>query len=183
MLYSYSTIKKDHPSPVVPRAHGSTLPGRLPLSVRGIFRAFYCSENKRRCFCISTMVHQINDEIRDKEVRLIDSDGSQLGIVNTRDALRMASERDLDLVKIAPGAAPPVCKFMDYGKFRFEQSKKEKEARSISVLLKSKRYGFHPASTSTTSLSSGTTPENSLRTATKSRYQSVFAAVRWRIHP
>ena len=90
------------------------------------------------------MVHQINDEIRDKEVRLIDSDGSQLGIVNTRDALRMASERDLDLVKIAPGAAPPVCKFMDYGKFRFEQSKKEKEAKKHQRIIEIKEIRLSP---------------------------------------
>jgi len=71
----------------------------------------------------------INEEIRDREVRVIDDDGSQLGIMSSRDALRIASEKNLDLVKIAPQAAPPVCRIMDYGKFRFEQAKKDKEAR------------------------------------------------------
>ena len=75
------------------------------------------------------MEHQINEEIRDKEVRLIDSDGSQLGIVSLQQAMDTATQRGLDLVKIAPKAEPPVCRVMDYGKFRFEQAKKEKEAR------------------------------------------------------
>ena len=75
------------------------------------------------------MEHQINEEIRDKEVRLIDSDGSQLGIVSLQQAMDTAAQRGLDLVKIAPKAEPPVCRVMDYGKFRFEQAKKEKEAR------------------------------------------------------
>lgn len=72
---------------------------------------------------------QINEEIRDKEVRLIDADGEQAGVVPTSEAMRQAIERNLDLVKIAPQAQPPVCRIMDYGKYRFEQSKKEKEAR------------------------------------------------------
>lgn len=75
------------------------------------------------------MEHQINEEIRDKEVRLIDSDGSQMGIVSIQQAMDAAMQRGLDLVKIAPKAEPPVCRVMDYGKFRFEQAKKEKEAR------------------------------------------------------
>jgi translation initiation factor IF-3 len=90
------------------------------------------------------MVHQINDEVREKEVRLIDSDGSQLGIVETKNALAMAIERDLDLVKIAPGAVPPVCKLMDYGKFRFEQSKKEKEARKHQHVIEIKEIRLSP---------------------------------------
>ncbi|MCL2224527.1 MAG: translation initiation factor IF-3 [Defluviitaleaceae bacterium] len=71
----------------------------------------------------------INEQIRDREVRLIDTDGAQLGVVPGKDAQRMADEKRLDLVKISPTAKPPVCKIMDYSKFRFEQSKKEKEAR------------------------------------------------------
>ena len=71
----------------------------------------------------------INEQIRDTEVRLIDSDGAQLGIVAGRDAQKLADEKRLDLVKISPTAKPPVCKIMDYSKFRFEQSKKEKEVR------------------------------------------------------
>ena len=72
---------------------------------------------------------QINEEIRDKEVRLIDENGNQQGVVHSDVALRMAEEAGLDLVKIAPQATPPVCKIIDYGKYRFEQAKREKEAK------------------------------------------------------
>lgn len=71
----------------------------------------------------------MNEEIRDKEIRVVGADGSQLGIMTPRDALNMAAELNLDLVKIAPQATPPVCRIMDYGKFRYEQAKREKEAR------------------------------------------------------
>ena len=80
-------------------------------------------------FLIANAVHQINEEILDKEVRLIGDEGEQLGIMSSAEALKIAEERELDLVKIAPGSNPPVCKIMDYGKFRFEQTKKEKEAK------------------------------------------------------
>lgn len=72
---------------------------------------------------------QINEEIRDREVRLISDTGEQLGIMSAREALEIAAGKDLDLVKIAPQAVPPVCKVLDYGKYRFEQQKKEKEAK------------------------------------------------------
>lgn len=78
---------------------------------------------------ISTKETQINEEIRDKEVRVIDSDGNQLGVMPIEEALRLAEEKNTDLVKIAPQAKPPVCKIMDYGKYRFEQTKREKEAK------------------------------------------------------
>ncbi len=78
---------------------------------------------------ISTKETQINEEIRDKEVRVIDTDGNQLGVMPIEEALRRAEEKNTDLVKIAPQAKPPVCKIMDYGKYRFEQSKREKEAK------------------------------------------------------
>ena len=78
---------------------------------------------------ISKLDHQLNEEIRDKEIRVIGHDGAQLGIMPPADALRLAEEHEMDLVKISPNATPPVCKIMDYGKFRFEQTKKEKEAR------------------------------------------------------
>ncbi len=71
----------------------------------------------------------INEQIRDKEIRLIGEDGSQLGIMSTRDALKMAEEAGLDLVKIAPAAKPPVCKIVDYGKYKYELARKEKEAK------------------------------------------------------
>lgn len=80
----------------------------------------------------------INDRIRDKQVRLIDSDGSQLGIVPTTHALNLAREKQLDLVKIAPEAKPPVCKIMNYSKFKYEQIKKEKEARKKQKIIVTK---------------------------------------------
>ncbi len=85
----------------------------------------------RRCSIIGKKEQytQINEEIRDKELRVIGSDGQQLGIMSARDALHIAEQKNLDLVKIAPQAKPPVCKIMDYGKYRFEQAKREKEAR------------------------------------------------------
>ena len=73
--------------------------------------------------------HMINDEIRVKEVRLIGADGEQLGITPIREALQIALDANLDLVNVAPTAKPPVCRIMDYGKFRYETQKKEKEAR------------------------------------------------------
>ena len=73
--------------------------------------------------------HQINEEIRDREVRVISQEGEQLGIMSASEALRIAEEADLDLVKISPNAVPPVCKIMNYGKFKFEQAKREKENR------------------------------------------------------
>lgn len=83
----------------------------------------------RGCFIISKQELLINEEIRDKEVRVIDADGSQLGVMPLKDAQKLALDKNLDLVKIAPQAKPPACKIMDYGKYRFEQAKREKEAR------------------------------------------------------
>ena len=91
------------------------------------------------------MEHQINEEIRDKEVRLIDSDGSQMGIVSIQQAMETAMQRGLDLVKIAPKAEPPVCRVMDYGKFRFEQAKKEKEARKNQHVIEIKEIRMSPS--------------------------------------
>ena len=72
---------------------------------------------------------QVNEQIRDSEVRVIGDGGEQLGVMSSRDAQRLADEKNLDLVKIAPTATPPVCRIMDYGKYRFEQAKREKEAK------------------------------------------------------
>lgn len=82
-----------------------------------------------RCLPIGKKDIQINEEIHDKELRIIGSDGQQLGIMSAKDALNLAEQNNLDLVKIAPQSNPPVCKIMDYGKYRFEQAKREKEAR------------------------------------------------------
>ena len=90
------------------------------------------------------MEHQINEEIRDKEVRLISNDGEQLGIVAIQKAQEIAVERGMDLVKIAPQAKPPVCKIMDYGKFRFEQAKREKEARKNQRVVEIKEIRLTP---------------------------------------
>ncbi|MDR5659585.1 translation initiation factor IF-3 [Serpentinicella sp. ANB-PHB4] len=72
---------------------------------------------------------QINEEIRDREVRVVDVEGEQLGLMSSRDAQQLANDKNLDLVKIAPKAKPPVCKIMDYGKYKYELAKKEKEAK------------------------------------------------------
>ena len=93
---------------------------------------------------IANAVHQINQEILDKEVRLIGDQGEQLGIMSAQEALKIAVERELDLVKIAPGSNPPVCKVMDYGKFRFEQAKKEKEAKKNQRVIEIKEIRMSP---------------------------------------
>jgi len=86
----------------------------------------------------------INEEIRDKEVRVIDTDGSMLGIMQTSEALEIAISKNLDLVKIAPQAVPPVCKIMDYGKYMFELAKKEKEARKNQKVINIKEVWIKP---------------------------------------
>lgn len=86
----------------------------------------------------------INEEIRDREVRLIDEDGSQLGVVTSKDALRMARDKNLDLVKIAPQAKPPVCKIMNYSKYRFDQIKREKEAKKKQKVVEVKEVRLTP---------------------------------------
>ena len=90
------------------------------------------------------MAHQINEDIRDKEVRLIGDDGAQLGIMSSQEALNIAIEKNLDLVKIAPGSNPPVCKIMDYGKYRFEQSKREKESKKNQHVIEVKEIRMSP---------------------------------------
>ncbi len=96
------------------------------------------------CFIFSEVLFinkdnvQINSAIRDKEVRLIDVDGTMIGIVSAREAQLIANERELDLVKISPNANPPVCKIMDYGKYLYEQNKREKEARKKQTIIEVK---------------------------------------------
>ena len=86
----------------------------------------------------------INEQIRDREVRLIAADGEQLGVMPSRDAQRIADEKKLDLVKISPTAKPPVCKIMDYSKFKFEQQKKDKEARKKQRTIDIKEIRLSP---------------------------------------
>ena len=97
-----------------------------------------------RCFAIANMTHQINEEIRDREVRLIGADGGQLGVMSAAEAQRHADEAGLDLVKISPTATPPVCKLMDYGKFKFEQAKREKEAKKNQHVVEIKEIRMSP---------------------------------------
>ena len=97
-----------------------------------------------RCFPIGKLDHQLNEDIRDKEVRLIGADGTMLGIVPGSEARRMAEEQELDLVKISPNAVPPVCKIMDYRKFCFDQKKREKEAKKNQRVVEIKEIRMSP---------------------------------------
>jgi len=97
---------------------------------------FFITKTYRRCILINDLM--INEEIRDREVRVVDQNGEQLGVMPIRQALNLAEEQELDLVKIAPQAKPPVCKLMDYGKYRFEQSKKEREIRKNQKVIEVK---------------------------------------------
>lgn len=87
---------------------------------------------------------RINDAIRAREVRLVNNDGEQLGIVPFKEALRVAYEKGLDLVEVAPNAKPPVCRIMDYGKFKYEQSKRDKEARKKQKVVNIKEVKMRP---------------------------------------
>ena len=86
----------------------------------------------------------INEQIRDREVRLIGEDGEQLGIMSAREAMKIAMEAELDLVKIAPAAKPPVCKIIDYGKYKYEQTRKEKEAKKKQRTVEIKEVRLSP---------------------------------------
>ena len=94
---------------------------------------------------ISKFEHQLNEEIRDKEVRVIGSDGAQLGIMSADQANAMAEEQGMDLVKISPNATPPVCKIMDYSKFCFDQKKREKEAKKNQKVVEIKEIRMSPS--------------------------------------
>lgn len=95
-----------------------------------------------RCRTISELM--INEQIRDREVRLIGEDGEQLGVIPAKDALKLAQEANLDLVKIAPTAKPPVCKIVDYGKYRYELARKEKEAKKKQKVTDVKEIRLSP---------------------------------------
>ena len=94
---------------------------------------------------ISKLDHQLNEEIRDKELRVIGSDGTQLGIMSAAQANELAEEQGLDLVKISPNAVPPVCKIMDYSKFCFDQKKREKEAKKNQHVVEIKEIRMSPS--------------------------------------
>lgn len=94
---------------------------------------------------IAKTTHLLNEEIREAQVRLIGDEGEQLGIMSSDEALAIAEERELDLVMISPAAKPPVCKIMDYGKFRFEQAKREKEAKKNQHVIEVKEIRMSPS--------------------------------------
>lgn len=107
-----------------------------------VYTRFFCT-NFRRCRIISKEL-QINEEIRDKEVRLIGVDGEQIGVVPVKRAQEMAYEHNLDLVKVAPNAKPPVTRIMDYGKYKYELAKKEREARRNQKIMNLKEVRMSP---------------------------------------
>ena len=111
------------------------------MFMRGLFcpRYFFW-----RCSVIANEVNMINDEIQEKEIRLIGSDGEQMGLMSSAEAQKIADEQDLDLVMISPNAKPPVCKIMDYGKYRFEQNKKVKEAKKNQHVMDVKEIRMSP---------------------------------------
>ena len=106
------------------------------------YKNFKATRNKWRCTTISELM--INEQIRDREIRLIGENGEQLGIMSARDAMKIAREADLDLVKIAPTAKPPVCKIIDYGKYRYELARKEKEAKKKQKVTDVKEIRLSP---------------------------------------
>ena len=97
-----------------------------------------------RCFTISKKEMPINEEIREKEIRVIGPDGAALGIMSSKEALQIAQRENLDLVNISPKAVPPVCKIMNYGKYRFEQAKREKEAKKKQKTVEVKEVRLSP---------------------------------------
>lgn len=105
-------------------------------------KLIYLDSNLWRCTAISEIL--VNEKIRDKEVRVIDQDGEQLGIMTSRDALKLAREQNLDLIKVAPKAKPPVCRIMDFGKYKYEITKKEKEAKKKQKVIDVKEVRLSP---------------------------------------
>lgn len=110
--------------------------------IAGIFTRYFYLQKFGRCSNIKEL--QINEAIREREVRLIDAEGGQVGIVSIEEALDLAHEKTLDLVKISPNAKPPVCKIMDYGKYKYELAKKEKEAKKNQKVINVKEVRLTP---------------------------------------
>lgn len=109
---------------------------------RVFYTRFFYSNISRRCCTIKDL--QINEGIREREVRLINVDGEQMGIVPIKQALELAEQKKLDLVNVAPNAKPPVCRIMDYGKYKYELAKKEKEARKKQRIINVKEIRLTP---------------------------------------
>lgn len=123
----------------------SVFEATAPEFATGAFLCWAQPENWQRRQIISRPVQtRVNERIRIREVRLIDEQGEQVGIIPTFDALQMARERGLDLVEVAPNAMPPVCRLMDYGKFRYEQSRKERESRRNQHVVELKEVRIRP---------------------------------------
>lgn len=134
--------------PVRSGRRGGTFPSPWPLRVVARLRAT-AKEAQPRAQASDAIAPPIqepryNERIRAREVRLVDADGSQIGIVSIDDALRRAQSRELDLVEVAPQASPPVCRIMDYGKFRYEESQRIKESRRKTVQITMKEVKFRP---------------------------------------
>ena len=123
----------------------------------------------------------INEQIRDREIRLIGENGEQLGIMSAREAMKRAQEAELDLVKIAPTAKPPVCKIIDYGKYRYEMARKEKEAKKKQKIIEVKEVRLSPNIDSNDLSTKITLPGSLSRRGIKLRLHCGSADVRWRI--
>jgi len=134
--------------PLLPSAYGNRVLSLFFECGVLCFPHFFYSKKRCkffwRCFDIAKQELMINEEIRDKEVRLIGADGAQMGVVSSKEAQAMADEQNLDLVKIAPQAKPPVCRIMDYGKYKFEIAKREKEQRKNQKVIDVKEVRLSP---------------------------------------
>ena len=131
MWYIICTTKQSVCSPLKRVSKKGNISFDLLEYERFAFRAFIIL--LKEVFFIGKDAPQLNGEIRDKELRVISDTGEQLGIMSAKEAQALADARGVDLVKIAPMAKPPVCKVMDYGKYRFEQAKREKENKNRNV--------------------------------------------------
>ncbi len=122
---------------------------------------------------------RINERIRVPEVRLIDENGQQVGIMRTQDALQQAQDRDLDLVEVAPDAKPPVCRILDYSKYKYEQNQKQKAARKHQQQINVREIKFRPKIAQNDYDTKKGTSSASSRGATRSRSRSCSAGARW----
>ena len=155
-MVKYSTKTKQNNIPFSPAHKGcsqvntliiSSVFGQIQcdlISAGGIRLRFHLFEVLWRCFTISKKEMPINEEIREKEIRVIGPDGNPLGIMSSKEALQIAQRENLDLVNISPKAVPPVCKIMNYGKYRFEQAKREKEAKKKQKTVEVKEIRLSP---------------------------------------
>ena len=147
-MLKYAGNKEGYTS-ASPYAHSKTV--NIPPFLRQGNTVRVCGWDAIRFYCflevltIAKLEHQLNEEIRDKEIRLIGADGAQLGIVSAAQANAMAEEQGMDLVKISPNATPPVCKIMDYSKFCYDQKKREKDAKKNQKVVEIKEIRMSPS--------------------------------------